>query len=162
MTGVPTSIGVRWALGPAIALLVCLSPATAQPPGGAHGHDRPSGGPPAPLTLATLAEAGFVEVALDARRFRGEQVAMIRIANKLRVAVTGEIPACDTVFVPADARLVVLTPAEGGSFVVGPSATITLTRTFRALDPARRPPDGSAYRLSADPLDHDLSRCRED
>jgi hypothetical protein len=150
------------AVYPVIALLAWLTPAAAQPPGGGHLHRPPPGGAGGGLTLTTLRSAGFVEVALDARRFPGEQVATIRIVNKLDIPVTGEIPACQTVFEPADSRLAELAPAEGGLFVVGPSQTIEVTRPFRALDPSKRPPDGSAYQLSADPLRHDLSRCPEE
>jgi hypothetical protein len=109
-----------------------------------------------------LRSADFVDVTLDAGRFGQEQVATIRIANKLEVAVTGDIPVCTTVFEPSDPRHVLLVPAEGGPFVVGPSRTIHLTRPFRALDPSKRAPDGAAYHLSSDPFSHDLSQCPED
>ena len=103
-----------------------------------------------------------MDVTLDARRFRQEQIATIRIVNLLEIPVSGDIPGCQTVFEPDDARLAALAPAESGPFVVGPSQTIQVTRPFRALDPSKRAPEGSAYSLSATPFSHDLSRCPED
>lgn len=143
----PGAVGAvaRSAAAGAMLVLAMTADATAQ-------FDR--------LSLSTLALAHFVDVALDTTRFRQDQVATITIVNKLGVPVEGEIPACTTVFEPSDTRLSALAPGESGRFVVGAAETVKITRPFRALDPAKRPPDGSAYRLSAQSLRHDLSRCQ--
>jgi hypothetical protein len=127
----------------------------------ALGAWSPASAQSARLTLATLAMVGFVDVTLDTSRFGQEQVATIKVANKMGFPIEGEIPACFTVFEPADTRLAALVPAESGGFTVGAAKTIQVTRPFRLLDPSKRPPDGSAYRLSQ-PLRHDLSRCPEE
>jgi hypothetical protein len=153
---------LRMLLG-GIAIAIGAAAAAAQSATGAHDH----GPPPAAtsvgtLSLTTLRSAGFVEVTIDPARFRQERVATIRIVNALGIPVSGEIPACTTVFEPADTRLTAIAPAESGPFVVGPRQTIQLTRPFRALDPSKRPAEGSSYRLSVSPLDRDLADCPED
>ena len=146
-----------------LALAAGAVPAAAQSTAGTHDHGAPSATTAVgTLSLTALRAAGFVEVAVDAARFRQERVATIRIVNILGVPVSGEIPACTTVFEPTDARLTAIAPAESGPFVVGPRQTIQLTRPFRALDPSKRPADGSSYRLSVSPLDRDLAECSED
>jgi hypothetical protein len=112
------------------------------------------------LSLEVLAQAGYVEVALDASRFRQDRVATIRITNKVGIVIEGEIPPCVTLFESADGSRSPLSPAEAGPFRVGPGRTIEVTRPFQLVQPGKAPPDGGTYRLSPRPLSHDLSKCR--
>ena len=106
-------------------------------------------------TLGTRAAAKDVQVTLDTTRFKDEGVATIRVTNRLGIAITGDVPACDTTFEPKDSRYSPIRPKESGRFVVGPKQTIELTRPFRVMNPNKLPPAaGVAYVLNDDlPVD---------
>jgi hypothetical protein len=112
-------------------------------------------GPGDRISLVSLADWDHVTVTLDLSRFAAERVGMIRIVNASDFPIRGRIPACSTLFLPADTALSRLRPAESGDFVVGAKRTVTLTRLFRVVDADKRAPAaGAAYTL-ADRLDPD-------
>ena len=78
-------------------------------------------------------------------------VATMTIVNNRDIALRGDIRACDTIFLPKDARFSPLRPAESGPFFIGPKSTVTIARLFRLVDPTKRPPDGGVYALTGDP-----------
>lgn len=111
------------------------------------------------LALSTLADGRWLEVSLDTSRFSREGVATIVITNPSPFSIEGRVPACDTLFRPADAAYPVLRPAESGNFVVGPKQRLRLPRLFRAVPSGKRDPAGTTYRLD-DGLDAEPG-CRE-
>lgn len=111
------------------------------------------------LALSTLADGRWLEVSLDTSRFPREGVATIVITNPSAFPVEGRVPACDTLFRPADAAYPILRPVESGNFVVGPKQTLRLPRLFRAVQSGKRDPAGTTYRLD-DNLDAEPG-CRE-
>jgi hypothetical protein len=101
--------------------------------------------------LDTLESFGDVTVALDTARFARERVATIRVTNNRRAAIEANIPACRTIFVPADAAFSRLRPAESGQFLVGPGETVRIIRPFHMIEPSKRPPgNNTAYKLDED------------
>jgi hypothetical protein len=93
-----------------------------------------------------------VEVSLDVGRFPQDRVATIQIRNPHDFPVRGAISRCDTVFAPEDGDVTALLPAESGNVVIGPRQTARVTRLFRPVEPAKRPPAGtSRYTLAATP-----------
>lgn len=120
-----------------LAVALLLPPARPAPAGPA---DR--------ISLVSLADWDHVMVTLDLSRFATERVGIIRIVNASSSPIGGSVPACSTLFIPADAALPRLRPAESGDFIVGPKQTVTLTRLFRIVDPGKRAPAaGAAYTL---------------
>lgn len=103
------------------------------------------------LSLNTFAAGKDVQVTLDTGPFRDTGVATMTIVNNRDIALRGDIRACDTIFLPKDARFSPLRPAESGPFFIGPKSTVTIARLFRLVDPTKRPPDGGAYALTDDP-----------
>ena len=100
------------------------------------------------FSLDTLESLGDLTVALDTARFARERVATIRVTNNRRGAIEGNIPACRTIFVPADAAFSRLRPSESGPFFVGPDETVRITRPFRMIEAGKRPPaNNTAYKL---------------
>ena len=134
-------MSARAALAVRIALTIMLAlasftPALARP-------DR--------FSLDTLESFGDLTVALDTARFARERVATIRVTNNRRAAIEGNIPACRTIFVPADAAFSRLRPSESGPFFVGPDETVRITRPFRMIDAGKRgPANNTAYKLDED------------
>ena len=105
-----------------------------------------------PLTLTELALMQVVEVSLDVGRFPQDRVATIQIRNPHDFPVRGAISRCDTVFAPEDGDVTALLPAESGNVVIGPRQTARVTRLFRPVEPAKRPPAGTTrYTLAATP-----------
>ena len=105
-----------------------------------------------PLTLTELALMQVVEVSLDVGRFPQDRVATIQIRNPHDFPVRGVISRCDTVFAPEDGGVTALLPAESGNVVIGPRQTVRVTRLFRPVEPAKRPPAGTTrYTLAATP-----------
>lgn len=112
-----------------------------------------SAGPGDRISLVSLADWDHVTVTLDLSRFAAERVGIIRIVNTSAFSIQGRIPACSTVFLPADAALSRLRPAESGNFIVGAKRTVAVARLFRVVDAGKRAPTaGAAYTL-ADLLD---------
>lgn len=106
-------------------------------------------GPADRISLVSLADWDYVTVTLDLSRFAAERVGIIRIVNVYDFPIRGRIPACSTLFLPADAALPRLRPAESGDFIVGAKGTVTLTRVFRIVDAGKRAPAaGAAYTLT--------------
>lgn len=130
------------------ATVLVLSAALLLSPG------RPApAGPADRISLVSLADWDHVTVTLDLSRFAAERVGIIRIVNVSDFPIQGRIPACSTLFLPADAALPRLRPAESGDFIVGAKRTVALTRLFRVVDAGKRAPAaGAAYAL-ADLLD---------
>jgi hypothetical protein len=117
-------------------------------------------GPGDRISLVSLADWDHVTVTLDLSRFAAERVGIIRIVSVSDFRIEGRVPACSTIFVPADAALPRLRPAESGNFVVGPKQTVTLVRPFRAVDEGKRAPAaGAAYTL-VDRLDP-VPNCKD-
>jgi hypothetical protein len=105
-------------------------------------------GPGDRVSLVSLADWDHITVTLDLSRFAAERVGIIRIVSVSDFRIEGRVPACATIFVPTDAALPRLRPAESGDFVVGPKQTVTLVRPFRAVDEGKRAPTtGAAYAL---------------
>lgn len=111
------------------------------------------------LALSTLADGRWLEVSLDTSRFSREGVATIVITNPWPFPLEARVPACDTLFRPADAAYPILRPVESGNFVVGPRQTLRLPRLFRAVRAGKPDPAGTTYRLDDD-LDAEPG-CRE-
>jgi hypothetical protein len=108
-------------------------------------------GRPDRFSLDTLESFGDLTVALDTARFARERVATMRLTNNRRAAIEGNIPACRTIFVPADTAFSRLRPSESGPFFVGPDETVRITRPFRMIDAGKRPPgNNTAYKLDED------------
>jgi hypothetical protein len=117
-------------------------------------------GPGDRMSLVSLADWDQVTVTLDLSHFAAERVGVIRIVNVSSFRIEGRVPACSTIFLPSDAALPRLRPAESGDFVVGPKQTITLTRLFRPVDEGKRAPAAGAVYTLVDRLDP-VPNCKD-